>query len=256
MDVESESIVDAVLVSIPAREDGAGDGDLLLRRLLMEGSSSTVAGFGFIFVGVLGLDLCVDDIVEPARPCLLRHGLLCPEDDLVLIAVFTLTSLPSLRSSLISSTVAFKVGRFSSTFAAGSIAVKGGLGGPFTAASFVVASTTFSSSPVFLFWRSVGSGVKMFGLAMPIFSLLPTSSRLWAFEKEGYGRLTLLPLGEIEDARRCSSGIGIDALLLVDESARVELLSNLAELFSSLEELFRFVRVDLCLLFSRRSVLP
>lgn len=46
-------------------------------------------------------------------------------------------------------------------------------------------------------------------------SLLPTASLLCSFEKEGYGRLVLLPSGEADESCLSSSGTGIDALLLV-----------------------------------------
>ena len=59
-----------------------------------------------------------------------------------------------------------------------------------------------------------------------MFSLLPTASLLWAFENDGYGRLILLPFGELEEALRLSSGIGIDDLRLVEGSARVLLRSR------------------------------
>ena len=45
-------------------------------------------------------------------------------------------------------------------------------------------------------------------------SLLPTSSLLCAFEKEGYGKLVLLPRGEAEESPLSTSGTGKDALLL------------------------------------------
>ena len=150
IEVVSESIVDAVLASVPTCEDGVGDGDLLLRRLATEEPSSTVAGFGFIFVGVLGLDLWVEDSVDPSSPLLERQGLLRADEDLVLTVTFALTSFPSLNFRLISSAVASRFCRFSSTATAGSTAVKGGLGGPFIAPPLSVSPAGLSS---LLFFR-------------------------------------------------------------------------------------------------------
>lgn len=80
-----------------------------------------------------------------------------------------------------------------------------------------------------------------------MFSLLPTASRLWALENDGYGRLILLLFGEFDEARRLSSGIGIDDLRRVDESAMVLLRSRVpASLSRSLEDLSRFERDGLC----------
>ncbi len=47
---------------------------------------------------------------------------------------------------------------------------------------------------------------------MATFSRLPIASLLCAFEKDGYGRLVLLPFGELEETRRSNSGIGSEDL--------------------------------------------
>jgi len=79
------------------------------------------------------------------------------------------------------------------------------------------------------------------------FSLLPTASLLCALEKDGYGRLVLLPFGEMEDTRRSNSGIGSEDLRLVGGGLWLELRSGVVEVLGwSFDEDFRDDREDRC----------
>ena len=78
---------------------------------------------------------------------------------------------------------------------------------------------------------------------MPTFSLLPTASLLCALEKDGYGKLVLLALGEADEARGSTSGTGMDVLRLVGVLGEVRIVEDLRR---SLDEDLRVDREDLC----------
>ncbi len=113
MDVVSDSIIDCVVVSTSVF-DGVGEGDLLLRPASSDESLSPVTDSGFIFIGVLGFDLCTADIFDPSPSLPDRSGLRLADDDLGL----SLRSEPRFRVSLsfllISSPLVSSVFRLSS----------------------------------------------------------------------------------------------------------------------------------------------
>lgn len=78
---------------------------------------------------------------------------------------------------------------------------------------------------------------------MPTFSLLPTASLLCALEKDGYGKLVLLALGETDEALGSTSGTGMDVLRLVGVLGEVRVAEDLSR---SLDEDLRADREDLC----------
>ena len=69
------------------------------------------------------------------------------------------------------------------------------------------------------------------------------ASLLCALEKDGYGRLVLLPFGDIGDTLRSNSGMGNDDLRLVGGGVWLELRSGVAEIFAcSFDDDFRDAR--------------
>ena len=100
---------------------------------MTEDPSSTLTGCGFILAGVCVLDLC--NSVDPSAPTLGLNGLLLADDDLPFSLNDILPFLDSLNLLLILSPTLSGFFLFSSTTAAWSTAVNGGLGGPFIAAA-------------------------------------------------------------------------------------------------------------------------
>ena len=80
--------------------------------------------------------------------------------------------------------------------------------------------------------------------------MLPTASLLCALEKDGYGRLVLLALGEADEGRCSTSGIGMEVRRLVGVLGEVRVVEDLRR---SLEDDLRVDREDLCR-FSRGSL--
>ena len=205
----------------------AGDVDRGFLRLVVEDASSTVTGRGIVLTGVDGFDRLDGETGDASLSRDERHGLLReavergggpfvkrPFELVFRVVESRFLSFTSLCGSL----------------PVGSTAVKGGLGGPSRRPETSRQSLTRGIS--FVLSISVGSGVRRFDLGDTKSSLLPTASLLCALEKVGYGRLLLLPRGELEDAGRCISGMGGEARCLADDDVRVELRSGAAVSFS------------------------
>ena len=170
-------------------------------RFETEEASSTLAGFGDLEGD--GLRFWGDSERVPFE--VLFDMLTRTAGFLAVSSVFVPSAGASFVFCVCSPSIRSVLGRLSSLDEARPSAVNGGLGGGFIVAvdcRFACVSAPFPAID-FSFCRSVGSGVKTFlRSGEATFSLLPTASRLCALEKEGYGRLVLLPFGETEDARR------------------------------------------------------
>lgn len=107
-----------------------------------------VTGIGLLFVGVLCLDLWEEETVDLSPPLPDRHGLPRADERLVFEGDFDLASrclLSSVNFFLNSSAAFCRSSLLSSTTAACSTVVRGGLGGPFAVAWCDVAVASFAS---------------------------------------------------------------------------------------------------------------
>jgi len=149
---------------------------------------------------------------------------------------------------------------FSSTMDVRLSAAGGGLGGPFALA--LLTTRSFFGD---LFSEFFSSEVRVDDIEEGRSSLLLTASRACAFERLGYGKLTLLSFDGSRDGRRVSSGTGAKPCLFKSDAPLDELRlyflrpsfdPSLSTSSSRVFDVFRLGRSDLCFLRSLRSGLP
>lgn len=133
-EVAPESRLDSVMVSVSVMDDEAVEGDRDFRRLARDDPSSMVTSFTLLFIGVMCFDFWEEERTDPSPLLPDRHGLPRVDECLVLEGDLDLASrcfLSSLNFFLNSSAAFCKSSLLSSTTAACSTVVRGGLGGPF-----------------------------------------------------------------------------------------------------------------------------